>query len=134
MAIMRYGIQQYQQTHVLTASGVQLVVVLYDGALQALQLARDGILRNNRADKARFLGRAVNIVTELSNVLDMDRGGEIAVSLKRLYDYILAELLQANLHNQAERLDGPIRCLTTLRQAWQTVAERGSEIYAQAAR
>ena len=131
---MRYGIQQYQQTQVYTASGVQLVVVLYDGALQAMQLARESILRNNQADKARFLRRAVNIVTELSNVLDMERGGDIAVSLKRLYDYVLAELLQVNLHNQVERMEGPIRCLTTLRQAWQTVAERGSEVYAQAAR
>lgn len=132
--MMRHGIQQYQQTQVLTASGVQLVVVLYDGALQAMQLARESIVNNRPADKARFLRRAVNILTELSNVLDMERGGEIARSLRRLYDYALAELLQANLHNQAERLDGPIRCLATLRQAWQTVASRGAEAYADSTR
>ncbi|GKS59170.1 flagellar protein FliS [Nitrospira sp.] len=131
---MRNGIQQYQQTHILTSSGVQLVVVLYDGAIQAMQLAREAIVRNNQADKARFLHRAVNVVTELSNVLDMERGGEIAVSLRRLYDYVLAELLQANLHHRHDKLDGPIKCLTTLREAWQTVAVRGSEAYADAAR
>ncbi len=131
---MRYGIQQYQQTHILTASGVQLVVVLYDGAIQSMQLAREAIVRNHQPDKARFLHRAVNVVTELSNVLDMERGGEVAVSLRRLYDYVLAELLQANLHHQADRLDGPIRCLTTVREAWHSVAARGSEVYADAAR
>ncbi len=127
---MRYGVQQYQQTQVFTASGVQLVVVLYDGAVQSLQLARHAIVQNRQADKARFLGRAVNIVTELSNVLDMERGGEIAKLLRRVYDYVVAELLQANLHNQVERLDGPIKCLSTLRQAWQQVAEGGAAIHA----
>lgn len=131
---MRNGIQQYQQTHILTSSGVQLVVVLYDGAIQAMQLAREAIIRNHQADKARFLRRAVNVVTELSNVLDMERGGDIAMSLRRLYDYVLAELLQANLHHRPDKLDGPIKCLTTLREAWQTVAARGSEAYADAAR
>ena len=130
---MRNGIQQYQQTHILTASGVQLVVVLYDGAIQSMKLAREAIMKNNQADKARFLHRAVNVVTELSNVLDMERGGEIAVSLRRLYDYVLAELLQANLHHRADKLDGPIKCLSTLRDAWQAVAARGSEVYAHAA-
>lgn len=131
---MRNGIQQYQQTHILTSSGVQLVVVLYDGAIQSMQLAREAILANNQVDKARFLRRAVNVVTELSNVLDMERGGEIAVSLRRLYDYVLAELMQANLHHQADRLNGPIRCLTTLREAWQTISSKGAEAYANAAR
>lgn len=125
---MRTAVQQYQQTNVLTSSGVQVVVVLYDGAIQAMLLAQNSIQGNRPADKARFLRRAVNIVTELSDVLDMQQGGDIAVSLRQLYDYILAELLYVNLHHQAHRLDGPIRCLTTLREAWQALAEGGVAI------
>ena len=75
---MTNAIAEYNKTQVLTASGPQVIVLLYDAALQALRLAQDGIRRNHHPDKARFLGRAFRIVGELDNVLDMERGGEIA--------------------------------------------------------
>ena len=114
----------YRQTQVLTASGVQLIVLLYDSAIQAVELASDGITRGHQPDKARFLGRAVAIVGELSSVLDFERGGEIAKSLYRLYEYMLSELTQANLRNDARRLDGPLRCLKEMRGAWHTIAQQ----------
>jgi flagellar protein FliS len=117
----------YRQTQVLTASGVQLVVLLYDSAIQAIELASDGIARGHQPDKARFLGRAVGIVGELSSVLDFERGGEIAKSLYRLYDYMLSEMTQANLHNDARRLDGPLRCLKEMRGAWYIVAQQQNQ-------
>lgn len=115
---------QYQQTQVLTTSGVQLIVLLYDSAIQAIELAGDGIARRHQSDKARFLGRAVGIVGELSSVLDFERGGEISKSLYRLYEYMLSEFTQANLHNDISRLNGPLRCLKELRGAWHTIAQQ----------
>lgn len=114
--------QQYQQTQVLTSSRVQLVVLLYDAAIQSIELARRAIETNNLPDKGRFLGRAISIVGELDSVLDFERGGEIAHSLHRLYEYMLAELVEANARHLSRKLDGPIRCLTTLREAWREVA------------
>lgn len=116
--------KQYQQTQVMTSSNVQIVVLLYEGAIRSIELARQGIEMNNLKDKGRFLGRAISIVGELNSVLDYERGGEIARSLHRLYDYMLAELLQANLRNNPRHLEGPLRCLVTLREAWQTVAQQ----------
>ena len=123
--------QQYQQTQVMTANHTQLIVLLYDSAVQSLELAREGILTNNYRDKARFLDRGMAIVGELSSVRDFDRGGEIATSLHRLYDYMIQECLQANLRHEAACLDGPIRCLTTLREAWRTVASQGHTAHAE---
>ncbi|MEP6932828.1 MAG: flagellar export chaperone FliS [Nitrospirota bacterium] len=117
----------YRQNEVLTTSGVQLVVLLYDSAIQAIELARDGIARRNQSDKARFLGRAIGIVGELSSVLDFERGGEIAKSLYRLYEYMLSEFTQANLRNDARHLDCPLRCLKEMRGAWHTVAQQQSQ-------
>jgi flagellar protein FliS len=113
---------EYRKTQVLNASGVEVIVLLYDAAVQSMRLAQDGIRRNKPADKARFLGRALNIVGELANVLDMERGGEIAASLRRLYDYIQHELSQANLKNDPKLIDGPIRCMMTLRESWEQIA------------
>jgi flagellar protein FliS len=122
--------QQYQQTQVMTANHVQLIVLLYDSAVQSLELAREGIIKNNYRDKARFLDRGMAIVGELSSVLDFERGGQVAVSLHRLYDYMIQECLQANLRHEATHLDGPIRCLTTLREAWRVVAAQGAPAHA----
>ena len=114
--------QQYQQTQVLTSSRVQLVVLLYDAAIQSIELTRRAIETNNFPDKARFIGRAISIVGELDSVLDYEQGGEIAKSLHRLYDYMLSELVEANTKHMSPRLDGPVRCLMTLREAWREVA------------
>jgi flagellar protein FliS len=117
-------VRQYQQTQIMTSSSVQIVVLLYDAAIQSIELARVGIESNNVKDKGRFLGRAISIVGELNSVLDFERGGEIAISLHRLYEYILTELITANARNSASHLDGPLRCLTTLREGWQEVVAR----------
>jgi len=113
---------QYQQTQIMTSSGAQIVVLLYDAAVQSIELARRGIDTQNLQDKGRFLGRAISIVGELNSVLDFERGGEIALSLHRIYEYILTELLAANARNNTHHLDGPLRCLTTLREGWREVA------------
>ncbi len=122
--MIQQAVHQYQQTSVMTATDVQLIVLLYDSAVQSLELAREGMLQKNIQDKSRFLGRAVAIVSELSNVLDFEQGGDIAKSLHRLYQYMLAEFLQANLRNDPRHLEGPLRCLSTLREAWQTIARQ----------
>lgn len=120
--MVTHQIRQYQQTQVMTSSGVQIVVLLYDAAIQSIGLARAGIESNNIKDKGRFLGRAISIIGELNSVLDFERGGDIALQLHRLYEYILTELVTANARNSTRHLDGPLRCLITLREGWREVA------------
>lgn len=116
--------RQYQQTQIMTSSSVQIVVLLYDAAIQSIELARVGIESNNISDKGRFLGRAISIVGELNSVLDFKQGGEIALSLRRLYEYVLTELIAANTRSSTSHLEGPLRCLKTLREGWQEVVAR----------
>jgi len=114
--------RQYEQTQVVTSSGVQLIVLLYDAAIQSIELARRAIQSGDVKGKARFLGRAIAVVGELNNVLDYEKGGDIARSLNRLYDYMLMELVAANARSNEELLTGPHRCLSTLREAWREIA------------
>jgi flagellar secretion chaperone FliS len=121
--MMQYA-RQYEQTQVVTSSGVQLVVLLYDAAIQSMEMARREIEERNVREKARHLGRAIAIIGELNSVLDLEQGGEIARSLRRLYDYMLMELVEANARNNERKLEGPLRCLNTLREAWREVANQ----------
>jgi flagellar protein FliS len=99
-----------------------LIVLLYDGAIQSLEIARSEIQAKNVREKARHLGRAIAIIGELNSVLDYEQGGDIARSLRKLYNYILSELVEANARNNEKKLDAPLRCLSTLREAWREVA------------
>ena len=79
----------------------------------------------NIHDKARFLDRALRVVGELSASLNMEEGGVVAKDLQRLYEYIQFEVTQANLKNEPGRLEGPIRCMSEIREAWQDLVVQG---------
>ncbi|MEX0830883.1 MAG: flagellar export chaperone FliS [Nitrospirales bacterium] len=122
---MTAGAQAYANTQISTASSVQVVVLLYDGAISSMKLAQEGMAALNFHDKARFLDRALRVVGELSASLNMEEGGAIAKDLRRLYEYIQYELTQANLKNEPGRLESPIRCMREIRQAWQELSMQG---------
>lgn len=114
--------RQYEQTQIITSSSVQIIVLLYDAAIQSIESAKAGIESQNLKEKGRMIGKAISIVGELNSVLDYERGGDIATSLHRVYDYVLAELVTANIRNDVRYLTGPLRCLITLREGWREVA------------
>ncbi|MCA9420754.1 MAG: flagellar protein FliS, partial [Nitrospira sp.] len=85
---MMVGAQSYANTQIQTASSVQVVVFLYDGAISSMKLAQEGMATLNYQDKARFLDRALRVIGELSASLNMEEGGGIAKDLRRMYEYI----------------------------------------------
>jgi len=127
---MMVGAHAYVTTQISTASSVQVVVLLYDGAISSMKLAQEGMVALNFQDKARFLDRALRVIGELSASLNMEEGGVVARDLRRLYEYIQYELTQANLKNEPSRLESPIRCMSEIRQAWQELALQGAQAQA----
>ncbi len=120
------GAQAYATTQISTASSVQVVVLLYDGAISSMKLAQEGIISQNFHDKARFIDRALRVLGELSASLNMEEGGSIAKDLHRVYEYIQYEVTQANLKNEPSRLEAPIRCMSVIREAWQELVLQGA--------
>ncbi len=70
----------YQQVEVNTCNKLQLVVMLYDGAIRFLGEARTAILTKNVRAKAVALDRALAIIGELQSTLQLEEGGDIAAS------------------------------------------------------
>lgn len=113
----------YRANAILTASPGQLVLMLYDGALTAMALAREGF--NTPADDPRrievinrHLLKAQAILGELQDGLNMEVGGEFSQTMYRLYDYHNRRLFEANLRKKVEpviEVEGLVR---ELRDAW----------------
>lgn len=103
---------------VAAADPHRLIVMLMDGAVERIAAAR-GALDNGAADyKNRMIHRAVEIVSELRASLNFELGGEIAVNMGSLYDYVARQLMRANLENRADLLDEASNLLRELRSAW----------------
>lgn len=115
---MNAYMNQYQDNSIMTASREQILIMLYDGAIRFVRQARQAIIEGRKADKAQAVGKAVAIVTEFSNTLDYEVGGEIALDLSRLYDFMIRELAAVNANSQAERLEPVENILLELRGAF----------------
>ncbi len=96
-----------------------LVLMLYDGAIAACREAF-GHMKNGRlADKGEAVGKAIRIIDEGLRVsLDRSAGGQLALRLADLYEYMVMRLLQSNLRNDATGLVEVAKLLHELREAW----------------
>lgn len=103
----------------------RLIVMLLDGALERIVTARGCMQRNETSEKARLLHRAVSILGELRNSLDLRNGGQIAANLAELYDYMCRRLLVATADNKVEMLDEVGKLLHEIRAAWLAIAPEG---------
>ena len=116
------GAEAYRRTEAQSRSPVELVLMLYDGALRFVGEARAAVARNDIAARGEAISRALAIVSELQNTLSVDTGGDIARELDRLYSYINLRLLDVTAKRDATALEEVQKLLTTLRDGWSQVA------------
>ena len=100
----------------------RLVLLMLDGAIDRLAMARGHIERGQIPQKAETLSRAMAIIDSLNAHLDLEKGGEIAVNLRGLYDYASRRLLEANLRNDADALGEIAALLKEIRTGWRAIA------------
>lgn len=117
--------KSYRQTATLTAPPGQVVLLLYNGAISRLERSLLGFAHDDPALLNMTVNnnilRAQEIIRELNCALDMERGGELAGTLRRLYDYFDDRLCQSNLKKDRTGIEEVIGHLTVLRDAWDTM-------------
>lgn len=106
---------------VATANNVELIMMLFDGLIESLSLARGHIQHGSIELKSRTLQRASRIVLGLQNALDHERGGELARNLSDLYTYVVRRIIDINAYNDLQALDEIASMMTEIRGAWQQV-------------
>ncbi len=116
MVSQAYALNSYTQTSVTTAvNSLDLVVMLYNGAIDFLHRASRAIIAKDIRTKLKYIDRALAIIQELDNSLDMEAGGQVSANLRQLYHYMMQELLAANLRNDSDKLKEIISLLENLR-------------------
>lgn len=117
---MAYGkfVHEYQKGAVNGASPVQLVIMLYDGALRFMEAGKHAMIAKDLDKQNHNLQRAQKIVLELMSCLDMEKGAEISKNLLALYSYAFEQLVQANMKDDPAGIDRSIKIFSELRESW----------------
>ncbi len=116
-------LNQYQHNQVMTASREQILLMLYDGAIRFCRQALAASEAGKVGDKLGRIAKVVAIVTEFSNTLNHQIGGEIAEDLDGLYFFMLRELNKARTDASGEHLRVVERLLVDLRLTWGEAVE-----------
>ena len=117
------GAEAYRQTMVQSRSPLELVVMLYDGALRFLKETEDAMRRGDLIAKRDALSKSFAILSELQSTLNVDQGGATAESLDSLYVYMINRLTEANVQKNPAPVQEVITLLSGLRDAWAAVAQ-----------
>jgi flagellar secretion chaperone FliS len=115
--------ESYLESQVYAASPVRLVTILYRAALDSLETARQLLPNGDVRKRGEATTRALNVVAELTQSLNLEEGGEIARNLLHLYDYLLFRIHQANMNSDAGAYAECIQLLSTLLDGWQSIGE-----------
>jgi flagellar protein FliS len=118
--------QAYRENSLIGGSPTELIVALYDGAIEATRNAAQCLENGDIWGRSKAITKATNILTELIISLDTEKGGDVAANLKRLYAYMQSRLLDAHVKKSKQPLTEVEGLLTTLLSAWRVVAEKAA--------
>jgi flagellar protein FliS len=116
------------ETRVLSATPLELVVILYDGAIDAVRAARAHLASGNIHARSRAVTKAVKVLVELSGSLNFEVDGELSRNLSSVYGFIRSSLLEANFRQTDDGLAASERLLVSLREAWAAISAQPPSI------
>lgn len=119
-ALREYG-EVGTGTRVSSADPHELILLLMNGALDALAAAKGHIERDAVEPKGRAVARAMRIIEGLRASLDRSASAELSANLDDLYDYMGRRLLHANLRSDAGAVDEVAWLLREIKSAWEAI-------------
>ncbi|SHN42001.1 flagellar export chaperone FliS [Cryptosporangium aurantiacum] len=112
---------RYLAESITTASPARLLVMLYDRLVLDITQGEEAIRDGNRAVAAERLMHAQEIVSELLATLDLT-AWDGAENVAALYRWMLQELVQANIKQDAGKAASTKELASELRDAWREAA------------
>ncbi|MBS1257302.1 MAG: Flagellar secretion chaperone FliS [Candidatus Scalindua arabica] len=113
----------YRKTQIETANPATLIIMLFDRAIALLDKAKKEIQEKDYEQKGYSLTKANEIIAELASSLDMEKGGEIATSLKRLYGFVIQQILDADMNLNTNAIDNAKKVVSELRESWASIKD-----------
>ena len=119
--------KQYKQVQVKTANKEKLLIMLYQGCIKFLRLAKKSINNDNIEGANNYIIRSQDIIQELMNTLDMEKGGDISNNLYQLYDFMNRQLIKANVNKDVEKIEVVEVMMKELLDTWKEAIQKVNE-------
>lgn len=108
----------YTEQMVKTASPAKLIEMLYQRAVELLDMAERDVKNKEYVKANEEIQKCQDIITELNMSLDLEKGGEIAKNLRALYTYMFKTLVEANTKKDVEKIREVRGYLSELLETW----------------
>jgi flagellar protein FliS len=119
-ALSQYG-KIKDDTQTMYASPHQLMLMLFDGAIEAMSFTIGAIQNNDLALRSKQNTRSITIINGMRECLDMQAGGELANNLYALYQYMAQELFRASVKNDSDTIQNIQTMLKDIRGSWEKI-------------
>ncbi|WP_375170208.1 flagellar export chaperone FliS [Marinobacter sp.] len=124
------GLQAYQrvntQTSITDADPHKLIQLLYNGAIERINMAKARMQAKDYAGKGKLITKAIEIIGGLRGFLDFEKGGDLAERLEALYEYMERTLFEANAKNDVAKLDEVSNLLRSIKEGWDGIREEAT--------
>jgi len=121
---MNRKIQSYQASDTLGKSVPELIIKVYDGAISNLGEASRFYQREEITLGYDAIEKAKRFIVHLYTTLDMEKGGEIADRLSKLYVFILEQINIAQATGDQKILNESMTILKNIREGWSQLSEQ----------
>lgn len=119
-ALAQYG-QVKNDAQTMYASPHQLVLMLFDGAIEAMSMTIGAIQHKNYELRGKQNTRSITIINGMRECLDMNSGSELSDNLYSLYQYMAQELFRAGFKNDVETIRNIQSMLKDIRGSWEKI-------------
>lgn len=120
--------ETYRRVDTLGKSQLDLILQVYDGAIKAFRTARAHYEQDESTAGYEEIERAKRFVTHLYTTLDMEKGGDVAANLSRLYVFVISQSYVIQATKDLAQLDAVTNIMSNLREGWRGLkaAEQGT--------
>jgi len=113
-ALTRYGKMANAESNPL-----KQIVLLFDGAIKFLNMTADDIEAGDFVSKGEHSNRALDIISYLQGILNLEEGGAVADSYDKLYRSLTVLILRASVELDADLMRHSAELIVPVRDAWE---------------
>ncbi len=117
-------LSQYRKSETENKSVAELIIMVYDGAIDNLKKAAKHYETEKMQDGFESMEKAKRFVVHLYTTLDEEKGGEVAANLSAMYAYLIERMNFVQSTKDIKTINDSIDILSNIKEGWIGLAEQ----------